>query len=533
MRLRSSIIILLVVAAVGSAGFWLWNQNIYSKEVVRLEILAPDKADAGEEIEYSVKYKNNGNVRLEKASLIFEYPKGAVLSDGQGQRITTQLDDIYPGQEQTMQFYARLFGKEGETKEAKAFLSYTPRNLTATFRSETTATTVISFVPLTFELDMPSRAASGQQLEFSLNYFSNIDYPLSGLRVRIEYPAGFSFQQSSPASVGNNEWGIGVLNKADGGRISIKGVLQGNVGEAKLFSASIGTWKDGDFTLLRETTKGIELTKPRLFISQVVNGSVGYIASLGDTLHYEIFFKNISDRNFENLFLIVDLDGRPFDFSSVRVDKGNFTKGSSSLIWEARDIPELRFLGQGEQGTVDFWINVQEGWDIASPQEKNFALKSKVLLSDAKEEFETKLNSKLEVEQAGYFQDEIFGNSGPLPPKTGEITTYTIIWKAKNYYNDVKSVRVKAQLPLGVELTGQIFPEDSPLTFDSLSRELVWEVGGMGASSGILTPAPSVAFQVSTSSSGTLIGQATIRAEDDYTERLLTSSAPSLSAIGL
>lgn len=531
MRLKLSLIILVVIAIFGIAGFWFWNKNIYSKEVVRLEILAPKEADVGEEIEYSVKYKNNGNVRLEKASLIFEYPTGAVVSQKGSQRTAIQLDDIYPGQEQTIQFRARLFGKEGDVKKAKAFLSYTPRNLTATFRSETTATTVIAFVPLTFELDIPSKAASGQQLEFSLNYFSNIDYPLSGLRVRIEYPDGFSFQQSSPSSPGENEWGIGVLNRADGGRISIKGILKGDVGEAKLFSATIGTWKDGDFTLLAETTKGIQLTKPRLFISQVVNGSVGYIASPGDTLHYEIFFKNISDKDFESLFLIVDLEGRPFDFSSVQVSEGSFTKGSNSLIWEARDIPRLQFLGRGEQGSVDFWINLQDDWDIISPQEKNFALKSRVLLSDVKEEFEIKINSRITVEQTGYFQDEVFGNSGPLPLKVGERTTYTITWKARNYYNDVKSVRVKAQLPVGVELTGQIFPESSPLAFDSVSRELVWEVGGMGASSGILTPAPSVTFQISLipsdSQKGTtpmLIGQAIIRAEDDYTERLLSSS---------
>lgn len=529
---KKYLIIILGIILIGIAGFWFWQKNIYSKEVVRVDILAPEKADAGEEIEYLVKYKNNGNVRLENASLTFEFPERAIPKNGGGRRVTVQLEDVYPGEERTEKFYARLFGKEGDKNEVKAFLLYTPRNLTATFRSKTTATTVIEFVPITFELDMPSKTANGQQLEFSLNYFSNIDYPLSGLRVKIDYPEGFILQSSSPKSIGDNEWGINVLNRADGGRISVKGILSGNVGQEKVFSAQIGTWQDGDFTLLSEITKGIEITKPRLFVSQSVNGSVGYIASPGDALHYEIVFKNISDRDFENLFLVVDLEGKPYDFSTMRVDNGSFTAGTNSIIWEARDVQALRFLDKGDQGKVEFWVNLQSDWDIVSPQEKNFALKTKILLSDVAEEFEIKVNSKLSVEQEALFQDDVFGNSGPNPPKSGELTTYTITWKAKNYYNDIKSVRVKAQLPLGVELTGQIFPESSSLTFDPVSREVVWEVGGIGASSGILTPAPSVAFQISTSIQS-LIGQATIRAEDDYTERLLISTAPALSVIGL
>jgi len=126
---RFQLIIIFSAVLVGIAGFWLWQKNSYSKEILKLEIIAPAETTMGEEITYVVKYKNNGDVRLQDPVLIFEYPAGAVPTEDQDTRITQSLDDIYPGQERNFSFSSRLFGKEGEIKEAKVLLQYTPRNL--------------------------------------------------------------------------------------------------------------------------------------------------------------------------------------------------------------------------------------------------------------------------------------------------------------------------------------------------------------------------------------------------------------------
>jgi hypothetical protein len=51
---------------------------------------------------------------------------------------------------------------------------------------------------------------------------------------------------------------------------------------------------------------------------------------------------------------------------------------------------------------------------------------------------------------------------------------------------------VKAVLPQEVELTGKIFPEDQTpkFTFDSQSREIVWDVGDLGQGVGTLLSTP-------------------------------------------
>ena len=528
-----TIILTLILAA---TAFWYYRKNIYSKEILKLEVLGPEKVELAQELEYTIRYKNNGNITLEEPKLIFEYPKNSIVveeenSSGNSLRQERKLDDIYPGQERTFRFKARLLGKENEAKVAKAWLSYRPKNLTARFGSNTTFTTVIKNIPLTFEFDFPSKIEPGRNTLFRLNYFSNTDYPLSGLRIKIEYPASFEFLESRPKSLGENEWEIPLLNKAEGGRIEISGILQGEVQESKIFRASLGIWKEGEFILLKETVRGIEIARPSIFISQQINGSPQYIANPGDYLHYEIFFKNTGEKVLENLFLVVRLEGEAFDFDKIQPGLGVFQKDSSSILWDITMVPQLRFLSGMEEGKVEFWIKVKE--DLGGA--KNPTLRDKVSISQAREEFVTKISSKLEIVQKGYFADEVFGNTGPMPPRVGETTTYTISWQVKNYYSDVRNIKVKTTLPQGVELTARIFPEEesSRFAFDSQSREIVWSVGDLEKGKGVSIPGPNLSFQVSLTPNQVqkgdtpeIINTTEITGEDNWAEMTLRATTP-------
>lgn len=144
------------------------------------------------------------------------------------------------------------------------------------------------------------------------------------------------------------------------------------------------------------------------------------------------------------------------------------------------------------------------------------------------------------ISQQGYFNDEVFGNTGSMPPKAGgEPTTYTIFWQVKNYYNNVNNVKVKAVLPQNCSLTGLIFPEEqsSKFSFDSQSREIVWSVGDLKASQGVFgTAAPNIAFQIKFSPTASQIGQmpevirtARIIGEDQWTGETIEATAPAVT----
>jgi hypothetical protein len=544
---RKIILVIIILAIiVGAAGFWYWQRNPYSKEILKLEILGPEETDLSQEVEYIIKYKNNGNVRLEEPRLAFELPEHTLLpvliisEAGEEEGFLRRqefgpedLGDIYPGEEKIIRVKARLFGKEGETKTAKAWLSYQPKNLKARYESATTFTTAIKSVPLTFDFDLPSKVETGRDFKFYLNYFSSLDYPLTNIGVKVDYPSGFEFLESEPQSLGKTEWETPLLNKTEGGRIEIQGRLVGEVREQKIFKAFLGVWQNDEFIPLKEITKGVEITKPHIFVFQRINDSDEYIANPGDLLHYEIFFRNIGEEPFKDLFLVAELEGKAFDLGSLRSEFGQFNEGGGSVVWDWRDVPELRFLGQGEEGKVEFWISLKGEWEVSSPQDKNFVLENNVLISQVKEKFTTKINSKLVISQKGYFQDNTFENSGPIPPKVGKATTYTIIWQAKNYYNDLRDVKVRAILPSSVSLTGKISPEEesSNFSFDNQSREIVWTVRDneiMTAGTGVSGSAPTIAFQVALTPTSEqkgktpqIINEARIRGEDLWTGNII------------
>lgn len=529
-----SAIVLLILAGL---FYWYYQQGSFSKSILKLEVLGPDNIQMGEEFEYTIRYKNNSDFTLQEPKLTFEYPEYTINEGGKA-RISQDLEDIYPGDEQFVKLKARLLGKEGDLKIARVTLSYRPKNLKARYESDTTLTTKIETVPITLDLDLPSKVERGKEIEFSINYFSNVEYSLADLKVNVEYPDKFDFAQADPKPLDKNQWTIDKLDKAQGGRIKIMGDLNTDTGQKVQFKANIGIWKDGEFILLKETTKEVETIEPLLYISQQINGSPNYVASPGEKLHYEIYFRNIGNTPFENLFLINNLNSDIFDLSTLRVVAGQVQADDSMIIWDWKQVPALRSLDSQEEGKVEFDINLKCCWQPETTDFNNTFAVNKVNISQISQEFQTRVNSKLLIMQRGAYQDPTLVNSGPIPPVVGQPTTYTIIWQAKNFYNEVRNVKVRATLPLGVTLTGRISPDTdiSKFSFDSNSREIVWNVSdSMAPGTGILTPPANIMFQVSLTPTYSqkgriipIINQAIITGDDQSTGMNIQSTIPAI-----
>jgi hypothetical protein len=526
------ILILLSFLGLLTFGFIVWRQKTFSKEVLKLEILGPTEVTAGEEIEYLVKYKNNGNFRLENPELIFEFPENS-LSNGEfleRKILKEELGEaIYPGEERTFSFRVRLFGKEGEIKTAKVSLSYRPKNLKARYVSETSFTTKIKSVPFTFEFDLPSQIEPQKVFSFKILYFSNIDSVLENLRIQADWPSGFEFLDSSLEALEQREWKIPILNKFEGGRIEISGKIYGEVGETKIFRARLGIIQNGNFVVLKETEKGLQLVKPSIFVRQEINGNPEYVASPGEWLHYEIYFKNIGEEDFKNLFLICKLEGDAFDFETIKSETGNYQPGDNSIVFDWKKNPKLQLLEPMEEGKVEFWIKLKE----ALGRTRNPFVKNKILISQVREEFETKISSKLLVSQKGFFEDEVFGNLGPLPPEVGATTTYTIIWKVESSYSKFKDLKLKAILPDNVSLTGKVFPESevSKFSFDQDSREILWTVDELNPEE-IKSLAFQIAFSPTKQDRGempTLINELSVSGQDTWSEKTIEVKAKALT----
>jgi len=484
-----------------------------------------------EEVEYIVKFKNNSNFTLEDVRLTFEYPENSLVEGSSF--VSEKIDDTYPGQEQSFTFSGRLFGKEREAKIAKSSLTYRPRNLKPSFENSTTFTTLIDFSPITLEFDLPSKVEPGGTFNFDVNYFSNCSWPLSDLRIILEYPGGFEFEDSKPQSLGQTEWEISLLNKGSGGRVEISGKLHGQMGEVKRFTAKLGLWQEGNLVILKETMKGVEIKEAFLYLFQQVNQSPQYIASPGDILKYEILFKNVGEKTLENLLLVTELEGGVLDLDSIITETGRHQKGERKIYWDYTMLPKLRYLMPMEEGKVEFLVNVKEDPPV---EIENATIRNYVSLGGAKEIFETKVNSKLEISQKGYFYTEVFSNFGPLPPKVGFQTTYAIFWEVKNFHNQVKNVKIRAILPPEVSVVDDFHPKEASFTFDPATREVLWILGDLEKGTGVLNTPPFLYFQIALTPTSEqrgrtpeIISEATISGEDSWTETLIANTASAIN----
>jgi len=533
MSIKILFILIIAVIILAGIGYWVYQDNSYSKEILRLEIIGPEKVMVGEEIEYTIRIKNNGEVRLEDPQLIFEFPTASIVSGGQGLRAiveSEQFDDfIYPAQEKTFAFSGRMFGKEGDIKEAKVMLSYRPKNLKAGYVSKTSHLLTIEQVPLTFEFDMPSSSGPGQEFNFSLNYFSSIDYPLSDIEIKMSYPASFSLNEAEPRGLSDTEWRIPLLNKAEGGRIDITGNLSGETGETKIFRAEFGIWEGGEFIVLKNITKQVKLAEPSLYILQTINNVSEYNANPGDLLHYNVVFRNIGTSPLHNLFLAVRLNGALFDFNTIRSTNGQFQQGDNSIIWDSSNVSNLQFLDVGEEGQAEFWIKLKDTVaQISKPK-----IESQIILGQTSRKFTSKINTKVEIEQTAYVDDEIFGSEANFPLEKGEKSNFTIIWRVKNYYNPLQDVKVSAILPRQVKLTGEVLPQK--LSFDPGTREIVWSVGEMDPMQGV-EQHHQLAFQIELESTNSqegkfaqLVGDAVFSAVDNWTGEYISATSSSIT----
>lgn len=500
--MNKKIIFFISLIAVTLIAFLFWQKMAFDKGILKLEIIAPDKVDVGEEFEYVVKYKNNGSIILESPEMIFEYPEGAILDDDVRIKKVASEElggNIYPGQERTMKFKARLLGKEGETKDAKVKVNFKPQDLKIRNEASSSFTTILGQLPLDLILDIPQKTGAGKSITIKVSYSSGVSYPLKDLSCSIEYPEGFQFSYAKPKGMDNKQWDIAILNESESGKIEIGGILSGQPQDQKVFKARLGVWQNGNFIVLKESVRGVAIVAPSVQFTQKINNQNDYMVNIGDRLHYEVTFRNVGEEELKDQALIIKLEGSSLDYDSIKATDGVYQKGDNSLIWDSNQISELQDLKPGDEGKVEFWISTNKKWGMKSSSDKNPFIKTKITLGQIKQEILTKINTIVLADQTVYTNGKYFTDSGPFPVEQGVKTVFTVEWKIRNYYNDVSNTKMMTVLPSGVRFLQDSIktPEGTKLNYDDGTRQLTWDIGTLAAGTGILNSESVCAFQLS------------------------------------
>jgi len=528
MKTKSIFTFLIMAILLVTAGFFAWNKTSYSKEVLKLEILGPSEVMVGESIEYVVRFKNNGNIRLENPELIFEYPDEAIIESDKNIIYDSKKlgGDIYPGQERTFRFKARLLGQEGEIRIAKATVSFKPKELNTRTEVSTEFLATIKSVPIDLNLNLPQKIGSADKaFSFNVNYRSEVPYTMEDLSIFLIFPNDFEFLYSTPKSLDEEEWSISKLEQYESGQIEISGVL--NSIHDSAFVAKVGLWNNNEFIVLKEETRWVSVVTPALYVTQKINNNYDYVANLGDSLHYEIIFRNVSDESITDLVLISKLDGDIFDLNSLNAPNAKYTKGDNSILFEGRSFDNLQYLDVDEQGVVEFWIDLKDDLTMLSLAQANQRLKNSVSIGQTREAFITKINTQISANQYVDTSDTFFKASGPYPLQVNKTSKITIVWEALNSFNRVEEAKMRAILPENSVFVEHDEYEEMGLSYNKSTSELVWDIGSIDPGEGYVSGSKKVAFQIIISPQivvpgGVLLaGPAHIAGIDQWTEAVV------------
>lgn len=502
-----------------ATGLYFWYVY-FPQNRVETTFSGPKEVRAGETATYLFRYKNNTKTILKDAEITLHYPQGVIVLNSAGENlpfVKKSLGNVGIGSEAEETFPLMFFGEPPITKRLEASISYTPANLPRSrLENKETLNVAISALTLNVDLALPNRIIAGEPFFFNVNYRNNSDFTFPDARISVDWPDNFVFLDSNPkSSQSENVWFLGTLGAYSEGKIEIKGVMSGQVSESREFKVRIGIWRRNDFLVFRETTSFVSITDLPLALSGTINNSTDYIAKPGEVLKFRIAYKNTGDTGLKEVVLRTELSGAMFDFRTIQSESGFFSSRDNSITWNAGNWPAFSVLEPGEEGEVTFNIQTLSNYPVSSSADKNFVLKAKSVLTSptvptylgvtmkqisVTGEVSAKVKTELRVSSRVYFRDPqgVIRNSGPLPPKVSERTTYTAHWYISNPANDVENVVLRTVLPAGIFWTGEIRVPfgDVPPVYNERTGEVIWSVGRVPAGAGITSPAFQAYFQV-------------------------------------
>jgi hypothetical protein len=519
--------------------------NTVSNNNIDISILGNNFAAGGEELPLIVGITNRNNASLDLVDLVMEYPKGStgdLSSDTQTFR--ESLGSIPAGAVRNENLKVVLFGPQGSTRPIKVSIEYRVAGSNAIFVKDKLYNVNISSTPINLSVDAPSTISPNQTITLNIKETLNATLPAPKMLVRVDYPVGFQFVNSVPApSFGNNVWSLGDLAPGAERDISISGkMIDVFDGEEKTFNISSGSQSDADKyaigVVFNSIAQAVTIKKPFIEASLFINGvnQREYATDAKTPINAEIRYVNNLDTKVDNLQIVAKISGNAFDRKTVIAQQGFYDSSKDTITWDQNSKNQLSEVNPGDSGSVNFTVSplslysasgailtdpsINIEVDIAGSQAvAGFAVNQLNNSSSAI----VRIISDVGFSAKALYYSGLFTNTGPIPPKAEQQTTYTIVWTLSNTANSISKTQINSTLPPWMTFVGPFLPANEDLTYNPSTKGILWNVDRIQRGAGITGASRSVSFQVSLNPSlsqvgttPTIINDAILTGHDDF-----------------
>lgn len=555
-KLVVTFVIIGVLAVAAVAGYIVFGRGTKFNEQVGLTAQAPVEAASGDDVAITVTVKNQEHIDLRNAELTYTAPEGFTFRTSTPAASNEfnnawALGDIKQGGGTTVTISGRLLGEQAAVKKFSFTITYTPSNFNTEFQKTAEVSVTINKSVLTLTPEVPVRLPPGRPVTIPVTLENVGTDSLENVKLVAEYPEGFTFTKAEPKPAeGSTVWEFATLAAGKKQKVTITGVLTGNVGDTPEFKFRAGRESATGFQAQAEASGIGTIVKAGLsLVTTVTNPGAGTTIGWGETLNYVFTYKNDSESEMKDVTLTVEFNQKNADGQDVAIldldNRSDIQSGKLSgrtITWTKKEISALASVAGGATKDILLRIPVKSGPTIAVQGDRNFTITTAARISvgsiadvnDKNVETQaqlltTKVTTKLNVEPEGrYYSDEqIPVGTGPLPPQVGQTTTYRLGWTLTNPTNEVSQVVATATLPGNVTWVGkQTVTAGSAVAFDPVTREVSWRVNRVPPGTGSLFASLEATFDVSVTPAATdvgqliiLLNQTVVTARDAFTEQ--------------
>jgi len=525
---RKSPVKLLLLASVGFFFFaaavaiyvFYAGINLVSTDNVNISAIVPVQVPGGEVTVFKVNIENDNDVDLEGAVLTVTFPEGTKKSTDIGadlRRYTETVGVVPKGGVAMREIEAVFFGEENTQKEILISIEYRIKGSNALLYKEKVYDFLLTAAPVSMSVQGLKEIQSGQEVEFNVTLVSNSKTSVNDLLLKAEYPFGFEFKSASPKSTfANNIWKIDRIDPAEKRVFKIRGTIVGQNEEERVFRFSIGIRDKQNEKLIGTTflsvQHGIIVERPFIGVDIAMDGEIAeeHVVRPGTKVRADVLWSNNLPNRIIDSVIEVKLNGNLFIPRDVSADQGFYRSQDNLIIWDQTGNPTLTVLEPGTKGAVGFGMGMVPtasivGMGIKNPEMSfSVSVKGKRLAENAvPEEIDAFITKKVKFATEVNFSSRssyalgAIPNRGPIPPRVGQETTYTVIWTLMNTSNTVTGGQVKAILPSYMKWMGVVNPSTENVSFQPVGGTVTWDVGAIKPYTGFSGTPREVAFQVS------------------------------------
>ncbi len=553
-----------IVAGAVAATFWYRASLQVLPAQIVVGIKAPDTFTSGEDINYALTYHNASRMAWQKVELSFEPPLGFTYhnsipsAERSGSKYIIKVGDLAPGAKGEATITGQLLGQQQTISQATVALLLSPANFpNEQLTKSAVAATTITALPLELSVDMATAAAPGDRV-LGIIHVRNVGRgPLVNSYLKLAVPPGVDVAKedtefSPDFSLNDSTWMLPTLEPLAEVTRTLVAYIQGEPGEHREITVEAGI-REGDTAITqRSVAHVVTVTAPQLLITQTYNGkSADQTAIAGQAMTGLVHYKNVGTVGLKDVIVSVKFAGAGIDPGSLKLSQGSYDPLKRTISWSAATVPGLATLLPQQEGDLNYQFTILALDKLPTDDKgKNLRLVSTATIDSPNlptpvgqerkvvtDQLVVSLTTNLTLGIDAFYDDGRLGitSTGPLPPKVGEQTTYTIRVRAGSSINDAEDVRVSLILPDGVSYTEKKYMTKGTMDFNSRTGEVTWNVPLLAGLTGRSAPAEELDIQVAITPGEDkrgkevlLVGSLQAQATDGFTNQIVNNEIKTL-----